>query len=626
MAIIGRNFKGKTTIPTAIRLAIMGSLPEVGMRPRDTMNLAAGDTMMAAEVMWDDGTSIGREWRLDVDGETVKLRTVGKEIGNVALLDPSAFFEMTERDRIDYIFKTVTLPDSFRLESILAEAERITFGEDHSENHEKAKSEQLALVRNTKVEGNRLQDWLGENLKRLGEAYTYFNRRQRETQGAVATLTDLKLQEKDLPAEKVPAIEAAITELQGKIDILNQRIGTAQSEQGQQSYVVGRRAIVREALDADRTDWALMIKQAEEAMAERKKKVKPYSNARYLKAVAERAEHLKIRPKVLADFNAASKSYDAALAGLVELKTAKQCPHCKSTGEGWKKNLKKELETQRDTSKAELGEAGDHLAQIDDAVKTLDKEIATLTATGRANDQLNAEIRTLEVQLEKHQQGQDKDENRFKELQTELEGLKDVPAPSDADIKALVDERDGIIEQRKAQEGIKSAATRLQQDVRRAAQSELEHRSMKASLDVVKALQLLLNEKRSTMMGQVFDSLLEIANRIVGKILPTPLAFKDGFVGRWCDAGFIRAKVGVFSGTEMELAYIGIATALSSQSHAKIAILDEWDRLDEGNKKLVVAALHDAMAANLIEQFIVVGTESLPQFPPEYLLEVIKVG
>ena len=126
-------------------------------------------------------------------------------------------------------------------------------------------------------------------------------------------------------------------------------------------------------------------------------------------------------------------------------------------------------------------------------------------------------------------------------------------------------------------------------------------------LEIVKAFTKLLNDKRGEMVAQAFGKLLLTANQLVGGILPSPLMFYDGEIGRMGTTGFHPHRV--FSGTEKALTYIAIAVALSVDAPLRLVILDELGRLDDSNRIKVQRQLCKAVDYGVIDQFLIVGTE-----------------
>src|SRR2546427_13006476 len=70
VAIVGPNFAGKTRIIDAIRLALLGYLPELGKTNRATWGLSSGSPMTIRGLLSCDEAKFVRSFYLD--GSTIK--------------------------------------------------------------------------------------------------------------------------------------------------------------------------------------------------------------------------------------------------------------------------------------------------------------------------------------------------------------------------------------------------------------------------------------------------------------------------------------------------------------------------------------------------------------------------
>lgn len=104
---VGQNFAGKTARTDAIRLLLLGYLPELGKTARATFGLCSGKEMVI-EGCFDNGERIFRRWYLK--GDTVKteeiiapsLETAGDVVS--VMLNAETYFGLSDRERINYVF------------------------------------------------------------------------------------------------------------------------------------------------------------------------------------------------------------------------------------------------------------------------------------------------------------------------------------------------------------------------------------------------------------------------------------------------------------------------------------------------------------------------------------------
>lgn len=101
--ICGPNFAGKTTRLDALQLALGGSHPKLGKQNASLFRLSSG-SVMAAHVGLSDGKFVERRWT-EKKG-AVSMERVGFELDlNPVVLDAQAYFGMSERERLGFVFK-----------------------------------------------------------------------------------------------------------------------------------------------------------------------------------------------------------------------------------------------------------------------------------------------------------------------------------------------------------------------------------------------------------------------------------------------------------------------------------------------------------------------------------------
>lgn len=620
-AIVGDNFAGKSSITDAIRLALMGHLPEVGKLPKATWELSSGADM-AITVDFDNRAQLSRFFWLD--GATVKTSVTGKGemdgFESIPLLNAEAYFGMTDSHRTAYVFERIKLPDTYNALAIISECKRLNFGDDHSDQVERALDEVVDIVKAQFVPGGNVQEALAESIEELRESFTYWNTRAKSTQGAVTTLAELKLrsQQATMAAQ---GVDAHLQMKQGELDRLNTEHGKLQAQQQEAERTARRKNEVRKELDADRYDYPRSIAKAREQIRVASERVRDVKDPAGMRTELEKAA------STLADIEAGmtknQEVIDKAKKRLSELSGMKCCPWCKSKGKGWQANLEAELHDTIKPAEAANEEGERIVVGLRAVTATMRSAIASNDAAIQANHEARDDIRHHEAQIAQLLKDQAREEARRAELSAELDGLNVLPEEKDLTVAieqhaiAIRDTRQAISEMQDK----KDAETRLQQELKLAAQSELEHQDAAAHVTVIKAIAKLLKQKREDMITEAFTGLLKIANKVAGGILKSPLDLHENTVGRWEGSKFIPHRV--FSGTERALCYIAIAVALSSTAPLKLVILDEFGRLDEENQHKVALRLLCLVEEGTIDQFIIVGTSA----PTDTVdgLEIIKV-
>jgi DNA repair exonuclease SbcCD ATPase subunit len=251
-AIMGPNSAGKTAILEAIKFLCRGKFPEVkkGSWPEITVS-GVFDEGMITRTINTKGTV-----KTDFPG------TIDPATLDIPLLDPEHYFGLTDRERTNYVFERVKLPADYTAESIIAEMERLSLEEAHTEDVEKAKKDVIGEVRAC-FATPALQAALAVAVDILRTRYTYWNRRCKETQGAVTTLTELKLREKSVSA--APAgLEKQIKDLTDEISGHNEKCGTLKQKLLGAEAAIATKKSLEKFLSEDRIDYDTMLARIRE--------------------------------------------------------------------------------------------------------------------------------------------------------------------------------------------------------------------------------------------------------------------------------------------------------------------------------------------------------------------------
>jgi DNA repair exonuclease SbcCD ATPase subunit len=632
VAIIGPNFAGKTAIPDAIRLAFMGHLPEVGKLPKSTWELSGGEEM-AVEATFDNEAKLSRRFYLKSgtpasaayadDGIPVS------DLETIPLLNADHYFSLTDTQRTNYVFERITLPDTYSSAAIIAGIEQLSLGEAHTEQVEKAKQALVVDVRKC-FRGGSIQDSLTEALELFRQRFTYWNARAKETQGAVRTLTELKLRENEISAESIAAIQRAIAEATEKKEDLDTRKGSLTQRRDGAERNIGQRRQLQKSLDADRTDYPRILEQKRAEKAELEKELlpdpKPEEIEKTRRSIASATQVINnadtavgLHDKTIGDIN-------RQLEGMSNLT---ECPYCHAKGKGWKKALEENLIERRTEIEERIRVATESRDRANDVLRDANETLDGLIQAQENNARLRRVIATTDSAIALIERDQVAENEKRTRWTTEISEL-----PKPADVKVLEKELTNLHEERlavanelSALNGKLNAARSLAQDLKRAAQAQIEHEDANAYVVMVKSIATYLKEKRSAIVTDVFKKLLAVANQLCGEILMTPLSLHEGTIGRWEEndrgAKFIPHRV--FSGTEKALAYISIAIALSIDAPIRLPILDEFGRLDQNNQREVIRILHDLVKREVIDQFIIVGTDVSGPSDMKEGLQIIEV-
>jgi DNA repair exonuclease SbcCD ATPase subunit len=630
VAIIGPNFAGKSAIPDAIRLGFIGHLPEIGKLPKSTWELSGGEEMFV-ELRFDNEACLSRRFYLKNGAPAVASHHDAgisfEELETIPLLNAEHYFSLTDRQRTDYVFERIKLPETYSSEAIIAGIEQLSLGEAHSEQVEKAKRALMVDVKKCFAGNVTIQDGLSQAVEIFRQRFTYWNARAKETQGAVTTLTELKLRENEISAESIGAIQRDIDAAARRKEELDTTKGSLTQKRDTAERTAGRRRQLQEALEAEPVrDYAVALKQKRKEKEALEKDLVADPKPEELDAVRHDIRNASdVKQRAQTTFDRQGQIIKEAEEGLNELSALQTCPYCKSKSKGWKANLETEL-TQRKNDALGLQKVADK--QVRSAERLIAESTEKLEAWVRAqsnNDDIRRKLSLIETAIDSLEHEQATEKEKRSRRKTELAELPEPEGTKDLErqLSELHEQRLAVAQELSVLTGKLNGARALAQDLKRAAQAQLEHEDANAYVVMIKSIASYLKEKRSKIVEEVFDKLLKVANQLCGDILMTPIAMHEGTIGRWGETKFIPHQV--FSGTEKALAYIAIAIALSADAPIRIPILDEFGRLDKDNQREVIEVLQDMVTDGVIDQFIIVGTDIEAPTHRTDGLQIIKV-
>jgi len=610
-AIIGPNWSGKTAIIEAIKFLCRGKFPEVkkGDWPEATV-----------QGSFEPNGSIKRSINSKGTVGTVAVPADLADSLDIPALDPEYYFGLTDRERTNYVFERIKLPDSFTAKAIIAEIERLSLGEKHTEEIESAKGDVISDLRPDFTDVYTVQESLGIALDRLRERFTYWNRRCKETQGAVTTLTELKLRQKQVTA--APAdLDKKIAEAAKEISRCNTQMGEIQAQikaiEGQEAT----RKSLEKYLSNDRTDFDALRARARTKIKSITDELDPL-NERLMKIDFQ---ELQDRWELFDEDqrNSAERFYsdkvDSLKASIEDLNKQAHCPYCRSDAKGWKTNAQRALTAQLKEETARLKAQTERRETAFHRKSELEKQISEYRQLAKHADELKDKVEELSDEIDRITAEKDRDAQQRADWKEQLKTLAVTLDVSD--LKSQL--QDAALKLEAAEvnsarlNAIRTTETRLSQDLVRAGEAAQENTAAQAQLAVTKKVATLIQDKRNEMVLTAFETLLGIANKFCAGILRAPLTMSDGVIAM----GNVTHHW--FSGTEKAIAYIAIAVALSASAPFKLVILDEFGRLDKDNQLKVSTRLSELVDDGTIDQFIIAGT-SLPKEPGPKL-NVIKV-
>jgi DNA repair exonuclease SbcCD ATPase subunit len=661
--IAGDNFKGKTSRLEAVRLALMGYLPELGNKPALTMQLARGATM-GVRVELEDGRSIEQGWSIQ-QGQVKTKRLAGELDVPPVLLDPNEYFSLGDKDRMRYVFSRANvelLQDGDEAKAvadvIIANLKRIKI-EGHSEQHEQVINNLVTEIddsdRARHDAGEPVQAWLDQIVNHIREQFKgakqTADRMAKTTQG----LTAVRATEDQAAAENmekaIAAVRVKIQELTAKQAVHQERWAQMKANDAERA----RLTKIQQACPSYVDVIALLEKDLElvnTKLAEPVNSLDIEAKERLAKAFQDEIDAYKSETLELGQkFNLAGKDEYVAQNNLdnlnldIEQRQQKHnealaldcCPFCKTKKKGWQKAIQDEFEAWMAEQSAAVAKAKEYLAQC---AKQVSERQAALEQSNKLDAEFQAkrdqvsklcrEIRELRAALDQERStlaGKAREitakiadfrakQQAGADAKSKLEALP--PALSEAEAMEMVmqgtrftDDLRGLNTELDTMDRQQREYHQSIQDEKRNAQILLEAGVAKASCEVLRETVKMLEALQAKVVEQAFRTILERANKFYRYIALGDLEYRDGEIGRFQGGTWISHKT--FSGAEQALCYAGISMALAADSPIKVVLLDELSRFDTETLKKVLSRMGGLVNEGIIDQFIGAGTrECLP--------------
>ncbi len=611
--ITGDNFAGKTARLDALRLGLIGYLPELGKRPGDTFTLAANGEMSVG-LTFDDGSVISRGWRRE-RGSVKATSNCAMEIPTV-LVDPNEYFELGDKDRVRYVFKLAAAHVEGAADAVISKLKGIKI-EGHGPQHEAVICDLVNLVDETdraRHEADKpVPQWLEELIAVCRERLKASKAKADWIAKTVVGMAVIDCEDDEATAKNVSR-ELEVKRAQEAA--LHQQIGKMQAELSNLESVAARRRYLEARIISTGTAGPTVgdleaklaaLKPKTEEARQTNAALMAQSEARSREAIARAAR------------NTASKAIETLWDELEEKKLLEQCPFCGAKGEGWLDHLVAEYEQKIAASKALCDEKEAALAK---AIRALSAAETSATQAKEHDAQIDAackDLAAVNVALANRKAEQQQAESAREQLallpdtdpEQALQQLTETRKNSEAlrsEIDALAARRDKYIQQ--------------QQSAVLSAKAAQQAEQVKATVAVESEAVSLLESLQVEMVKRAFDAIMDTANRLTDGILKSRLEYKNGEIGRWEDGVWISHHS--FSGTEKALAYAGISVALAAQSPVKIVLLDEMGRLTAENKVRVVDRLLALIEGRVIDQAVLVDVSKRDYSASKYPDEMVS--
>lgn len=349
---------------------------------------------------------------------------------------------------------------------------------------------------------------------------------------------------------------------------------------------------------------------------------------------------------LLATIAEKDRAFTARREQILTLAKAGTCPTCGSCGENLASAITALAENEGRKFRQEAEKARDRLADLDAIIATRQNEFQTaanlrsLADTAKmklaqSKDRLNARatagVRVAELEktiaeiealaapeiepepkaLRESISELENDIRRMTarstlfRLETELADIGTIDdAAGEKAMRADESMQSAILNRAETKVALDRANAQLQDDERQQRAAD-ELAAAKERAAKIKDVQAGLKDAREQMVEAAFGPLLSTANKFVADIIPTPLEYRDGEIGRFHDGSWI--PVWAFGGTFEAVTIAGLQAALGTA--CGIVIVDEMARMDGRNAMKFLDNVFSAIEAKRIEQFIGIDTD-----------------
>lgn len=600
--LVGSNFAGKTARTDAIRLLLLGYLPELGKTNDATFGLASGREMeLSGE--FDDGTKIRRAWRAKgnsiVRENDLPPSFDEKSEELVALmLNAETYFAKSERARVEYVARNVKLGAGWSPAEIIERVDA-DLGEPCDEA---AKIASLLLHAAAQTGDDEVspQEFVEAAIAAVDDAgkaaKAHAGKMEKTAQGLAY------LRANDEPAVDLGALDRKREDL---VRAVSDLVATRERHSAAYESAVAnrRRRVELTAAVAPKPRFVAAKEQLSGKIESAN-----YDLSRLTVRTDEEVEKLRGEEN---DARACLRDHEKDLklvresisfndAALMAVDIDEKCPYCGASGDGWKTLKRAEINSAIAGLKTKE-------AQLVAHVETLRAQVETRfnAALEARNEQ--SQLRTTQSTLATLQRDLDAVEKAIAVLATKEEEISRIPAEDPETVIAAEtaqtainvknDEVATIDRDRKTAMGRASELQRL-------AQAETDRDGAKKEAEIAALALVKLREVQSKMVAEAFRPVLSEANRLFGHALKTPLEYNADKA----EIGTRRAGVWVghktFSGVEKLLCYAAIQMALASKSPIRIMLLDEMLRAQGPVFSEVVDACKQAVREHGIDQFV----------------------
>lgn len=657
----GKSFSGKTSRIQTIRLGLIKYIPELGKN--GAMMLARNGAFTIA-LTDDAGRKSVHEWN-----EKCKTgRAVNDEFAPTpaVLMDPSIYFELSDKKKIEYAFSMFKMDAKFSyaavIERVWNELREVSDEKPNPEHEIKNIMDESAFE-SENILSQSVQEWIEALIVKMKARLSEANadaKRMTTTVQANVTLASAQRQHRNPAAELKQARENVTTLTASRAQqytIQNQIEGLKTKRDAANAAVESSKVEPDATLDSRTEALRKEIEELDKPMAQDSQLETLQQDldtiSTFLETNGSKTETIVVQKATSGDLISILTGDRTSLLKEIKLATASHetamkegcCAHCGALSEHWsedhsKAKLKKEFAKW-------LKEKTAAIAKLEERIESEKKVflglIDSLDAAKKADELLNKKradaegIRTrmnaLRLRRETLEDARDKD---LKRMRKELAVLVDAKAQevrrADArkncedNLAAVVAELSKYDQEAIASnianytkeieataqnitilEQVERDYNRGQEEDKRNAKALLDQAKANAKIETTKAVISTLETIQAEMVTAAFDKILKTVNLVTSAVMPEPIEYLDGEIGRYARTSTTSATWithATFSGTEKALVYCGLSLALAEKAPVRLILMDELGRLDEDSLRKVLERMIELTNTGVVDQFI----------------------
>jgi hypothetical protein len=592
---IGANFKGKTARADAIRLLLIGHLPELGKTNEATFGLSSGKELAVWGTLKDrlgHTHAISRRWFLK--GDSIKkeedVPPAFENPLNETMLNASSWFGLSERARVDWVYANSPVATSLTRDTVYGNAQcAIKSKIDAKEIELPPATEPDPVAEFFRHLGTNVIDAEAEDVPFEPPAFVEFVAaaaadlgKEYRAQAIVAEkgIQNLAgLRAADAAPPDLAAIEAKIKAANEDLADLRNTSATATALSDAQRTRRSRREFLKSALAG-----LPALEQQRAASADKIAKLKarrselPDVDTSDIDELASSENEERSRIAVArSNLSTVEASINRNEGELSEIDGKTSCPYCGATGDGWKALRVAEIASTLAGLRARRDDLNETIAKATSASESFANRRSGKQAIRTESSAIDSELKAAEL-------GAQKIETAIAALSGSTAELEAI-APDNPALAEQIVEIDSRIRLKNADvaalETRRKEALGRSNDLKRLAESEKARDGARTAEKIAKAAAESFRDTKAAMVADAFGPLLFSANSFCGGLLTTPLAFNP----EKSEIGTYRAGIWVghktFSGVEQLLAYAAIQMAFAGRAPVRVMVLDELLRAQD---------------------------------------------